>query len=287
MINLKMIAPEVPNVPWQERPEGILNAPVWRYTENPIIGRNPIRGVSRIFNSAVMPYKDEFIGVFRGEQNDGIPHIYLGRSKDAIHWDFDEEKIPFVDEDGNPAMPVYAYDPRLVKVEDTYYIIWCQDFYGASIGLAKTTDFKTFTRLESPFIPFNRNAVLFPRKIGGKFMMLSRPSDSGHTPFGDIFVSESPDMTYWGKHRHVMSRGNNWCEALKIGGGAAPIETSEGWLLFYHGVCLTCNGYVYSIGGAILDSDNPSIVKYRCKNILLTPEEWYEERGFVPNVCFP
>lgn len=287
MSNLKMIAPPVPNMPWQERPEGIVNAPVWRYSENPIIGRNPIKGVARIFNSAVMPYKDAFIGVFRGEQTDGIPHIYLGRSEDGIHWQFDEEKIPFIDEDGNPAMPIYAYDPRLVKVEDTYYIIWCQDFYGASIGLAKTTDFKTFIRLESPFIPFNRNAVLFPRKINGKYMMLSRPSDSGHTPFGDIFISESPDMIYWGRHRHVMSRGSNWWESLKIGGGAAPIETSEGWLMFYHGVCLTCNGYVYSIGGAILDIDNPSIVKYRCKNIILTPEEWYEERGFVPNVCFP
>ncbi len=51
-------------------------------------------------------------------------------------------------------MPIYAYDPRLVKVEDTYYIIWCQDFYGAAIGMAKTTDFKTFTRIENPFLPF-------------------------------------------------------------------------------------------------------------------------------------
>lgn len=287
MSNLKMIAPPLTNIPWQDRPEGIMNAPVWRYSENPIIGRNPLKGVARIFNSAVMPYKDSFIGVFRGEQTDGVPHVYLGRSKDAINWEFDEERIPFVDEDGNPAMPAYAYDPRLVKVEDTYYIIWCQDFYGASIGMAKTTDFETFTRLESPFIPFNRNAVLFPRKINDKYMMLSRPSDSGHTPFGDIFVSESPDMVYWGRHRHVMSRGNNWWESLKIGGGAAPIETSEGWLMFYHGVSGTCNGYVYSVGGAILDIDNPSIVKYRCKDFLLTPAEWYEERGFVPNVCFP
>ena len=287
MSNLKMIAPPLPNVPWQDRPEGIKDAPVWRYTKNPIVGRNPLKGVARIFNSAVMPYKDSFVGVFRGEQTDGIPHVYLGRSKDAIHWEFDEERIPFVDEDGNSAMPSYAYDPRLVKVEDTYYIIWCQDFYGATIGMAKTTDFKTFTRLESPFIPFNRNAVLFPRKINDKFMMLSRPSDSGHTPFGDIFVSESPDMVYWGRHRHVMSSGNNWWESVKIGGGAAPIETSEGWLMFYHGVSGTCNGFVYSIGGAILDLDNPSIVKYRCKDFLLTPEEWYEERGFVPNVCFP
>ena len=118
-------------------------------------------------------------------------------------------------------------------------------------------------------------------------MLLSRPSDSGHTPFGDIFISESPDMTYWGKHRHVMSRGNEWWESLKIGGGAAPIETSEGWLLFYHGVSGTCNGYVYSIGGAILDINEPSKVLYRCTNFLLTPEEDYEERGFVPNVTFP
>lgn len=278
---------DLPNIPWQEKPEGLSGAPIWRHSDNPIINRNPVEGVARIFNSAVIPYEGKFIGVFRGEQTDGIPYIYLGHSEDAIHWTFDKEKIPFEDENGNPFMPKYAYDPRLVKVEDTYYIMWCTDFYGASIGMAKTKDFKKFVRIENPFIPYNRNAVLFPRKVNGNFMMLSRPSDSGHTPFGDIFLSESPDMTYWGKHRHVMSQGSNWWESVKIGGGAAPIETSEGWLLFYHGVSGTCNGFVYSIGGAILDIDNPSIVKYRCKNYLITPEEWYEERGFVPNVCFP
>ncbi len=287
MTKVKMISPPVPNVPWQEKPEGLKGAPIWRYSENPIIDRNPVEGVARIFNSAVMPYEDKFVGVFRGEQTNGIPYIYLGWSQDAIHWEFEPEKIPFVDEDGKPFMPYYAYDPRLVKVEDAYYIIWCQDFYGASIGVAKTTDFKHFVRIENPFIPFNRNAVLFPRRINGKYMMLSRPSDSGHTPFGDIFLSESPDMTYWGKHRHVMGRNGNWWESVKIGGGAAPIETSEGWLLFYHGVSGTCNGFVYSIGGAILDINEPSRVLYRCENFLLTPEKWYEERGFVPNVVFP
>ena len=287
MSKYRMLAPAVPNVPWQEKPADLKGAPIWRYSETPIIGRNPVEGVARIFNSAVVPYEGKFIGVFRGEQTNGIPYIYLGRSEDAIHWEFDKEKIPFVDENGEPFMPVYAYDPRLVKVEDTYYIIWCQDFYGAAIGMAKTTDFKRFVRIENPFLPFNRNAVLFPRKVNGNFMMLSRPSDSGHTPFGDIFISESPDLVYWGRHRHVMGKNPEWWESLKIGGGAAPIETSEGWLLFYHGVSGTCNGYVYSIGGAILDINEPSKVLYRCENFLLTPEEWYEERGFVPNVCFP
>lgn len=288
MSNVKIIGPNVPNMPWQERPaDNQTGLPLWRYNENPIIGRNPALGVARIFNSAVMPYEDGFIGVFRGEQTNGVPYIYLGKSEDAIHWNFEENKIPFKDENGNDFMPIYAYDPRLVKVEDTYYIIWCQDFYGAAIGMAKTQDFKTFTRIENPFLPFNRNAVLFPRKIDGKFKLLSRPSDSGHTPFGDIFISESKDLEYWGKHRHVMGRGTAWWESVKIGGGAAPIETSEGWLLFYHGVSGTCNGLVYSIGGAILDIDEPSKVKYRCETFLLTPEEWYEERGFVPNVTFP
>lgn len=286
MSNVKLFCDALPGIPWQDRPAGC-TMPLWRYTENPIIRRNPLPGVARIFNSAVVPYQGAYIGVFRGEQTNGIPYIYLGRSDDGIHWHYDADKIPFVNGAGAPFMPPYAYDPRLVKVEDAYYIIWCQDFYGASIGIAKTTDFQTFTRLENPFIPFNRNAVLFPRRVNGLYTLLSRPSDSGHTPFGDIFLSQSPDMEFWGRHRHVMGKSGHWWENLKIGGGAAPIETSEGWLLFYHGVTGTCNGYVYSIGGAILDREEPSRVLYRCATYLLTPEADYEERGFVPNVCFP
>ncbi len=278
----------LPQMPWQDRPAGDTHdTPVWRYSDNPITKRNPVPGVARIFNSSAAVWGDGFIAVFRGEQVNGIPAIFKGTSRDGIHWDIDPEPVPFRDEKGEPLMPRYAYDPRLVKVEDAYYIMWCQDFYGASIGFAVTKDFEHFTRLENPFIPFNRNAVLFPRKVNGLYQMLSRPSDSGHTPFGDIFLSQSPDLTFWGKHRHVMSKGSKWWESVKIGSGAAPIETSEGWLLFYHGASSTCSGFVYSFGAAILDIDEPSRVKYRCANFLLTPEEWYEERGFVPSVCFP
>ena len=290
MSEVKMIGDAVKNMPWQEGPAEFSGAPVWRYSENPIIGRNPVKEVARIFNSAVMPYGDEFIGVFRGEQTNGIPYIYLGRSKDAIHWNFEENKIDFVDEEGKPFMPRYAYDPRLVKVEDTYYIIWCQDFYGAAIGMAKTTDFKTFTRIENPFLPFNRNAVLFPRKINGNFMLLSRPSDSGHTPFGDIFVSFSKDMEFWGRHRHVMSPipgdESAW-QCTKVGPGPIPIKTDEGWLLIYHGVITTCNGFVYRMGAALLDLEQPWKVLARSKEYVLAPHEYYECVGDVPNVVFP
>ncbi|MCD7803660.1 MAG: glycoside hydrolase family 130 protein [Oscillospiraceae bacterium] len=288
MDKVKIINGEnLPNIPWQDKPENY-NLPVWRYTENPIIGRNPIEGIARIFNSSVVTYGGRFVGVFRAESINGVPFLYLGYSDDAIHWEFENDRINFVDEEGKPFMPAYMYDPRLLKIEDTFYMIWCQDGYGATLGIAKTPDFKTFTRIENPFLPFNRNGVLFPRKINGKYMLLSRPSDSGHTPFGDIFLSESYDMEYWGHHRHVMGISyNNWWEGTKIGAGAVPIETSEGWLLIYHGVANTCNGFIYSIGGAILDIDEPSKVIHRCSTYLLTPEEWYEERGFVPNVAFP
>ncbi len=118
--------------------------------------------------------------------------------------------------------------------------------------------------------------------------MLSRPSDSGHTPFGDIVLSYSHDLTFGGKHRHVMaSGGKNWWQATKIGAGPVPIETREGWLLLYHGVTTTCNGFVYSMGAALLDLDDPSKVLYRTREYILTPEKQYENVGFVPNVVFP
>lgn len=287
MSKIKIIGESLKNMPWQDRPTGSDDI-VWRHTGNPIINWNPTRKSARIFNSAVVPYGDEFIGVFRADHKNGRPQLHMGYSKDALTWNIEDEEIHWKDELGNDYQPGYAYDPRLVKIEDTYYIIWCTDFGGASLGIGMTKDFRSFVRLENPFIPFNRNGVLFPRKINGKYMLLSRPSDSGHTPFGDIFISESPDMQYWGKHRKVMSKGGSgWWQGTKIGTGPIPIETTEGWLLFYHGVSGTCNGFVYSMGAALLDKDNPSKVLYRTRDYILTPEMPYETTGFVPNVAFP
>jgi len=284
---IKMSGEALPNIPWQDRPDGCTNV-LWRHSDNPIIDWNPTPKCARAFNSAVVPYNGEFIGVFRADHKHGKPQLHVGYSKDALHWEIDDEEIHWVDESGVPYQPNYSYDPRVVLIEDTYYIIWCAEFGGASLAVGTTKDFKHFVRIENPFIPFNRNGVFFPRKIGGKYMMLSRPSDSGHTPFGDIFLSESPDMVYWGRHRRVMTRGGaGWWQSVKIGGGAVPIETSEGWLMFYHGVSGTCNGFVYSFGAVLLDIDSPSKVLYRTRDYLLTPEKTYETTGFVPNVAFP
>jgi beta-1,4-mannooligosaccharide/beta-1,4-mannosyl-N-acetylglucosamine phosphorylase len=287
MSNVSIVGNALPHIPWEDKPKGS-TAVLWRYSANPIIGWNPTPSTARIYNSAVVPFEGGFAGVFRADHKHGKALLHVGFSPDGITWNIQDEIIAWTDEDGNAYQPNYAYDPRVVKIDDTYYIIWCVDFGGAALGLGMTKDFKTFVRLENPVTPFNRNGVLFPRKVNGKYLLLTRPSDSGHTPFGDIFLSESPDLVYWGKHRRVMTRGGSgWWQGTKIGAGPIPLETSEGWLLFYHGVLTSCNGYVYSIGAALLDLEQPSKVLYRCRDYLLTPEYPYETTGFVPNVCFP
>jgi beta-1,4-mannooligosaccharide/beta-1,4-mannosyl-N-acetylglucosamine phosphorylase len=282
-----IIGDPLPNIPWQDKPKGSSEV-MWRYDRNPVIDRNAIKSGGRIFNSATIPYKGEFIGVFRADHKNGYPGLHLGTSKNAIDWDIDDDTIKFQKENGSPADPiVYAYDPRLVKIEDSYYITWCNYFYGPTIGIARTKDFKTFTQLENAFLPFNRNGVLFPRKIQDEYVLLNRPSDNGHTPFGDIYLSHSKDLTYWGKHRRVMATTHYWWKNVKLGPGPIPIETTEGWLMIYHGVCQSCSGFIYSIGGAMLDIDEPYKVIADCENYLLTPEAPYEVTGFVPNVTFP
>ena len=285
----KIIGNALPNIPWQDPPE-TLRTPLWRFDGNPIIGRDGNKRSNSVFNSAVVPYKDGFAGVFRCDSLSISMDLFAGFSKDGIHWTIDDEPIHIVGDDPEITKREYRYDARVCLMEGKYYVSWCNGYHGPTIGIAWTEDFRTFHQLENAFLPYNRNGVMFPRKIGGKFAMLSRPSDTGHTPFGDIFYSESPDLCYWGRHRHVMSPAafevSAW-QCMKIGAGPVPIETSEGWLLFYHGVLRSCNGYVYAFGSALLDLEEPWKVTARSGPYLISPREPYECMGDVPNVTFP
>ena len=282
-VNMKPL----PNMPWEDCPKGF-EGPIWRYSGNPVIKRNPNKVVSRAFNSALVPFNGEYIGVFRGDGIDDVAHLYVGHSKDGVNIEIEEKRIVFVDKDGKTLKETgYQYDPRVIELEGKYYVVFCDEMGGPTITIAETEDFKKFIKYPTTFLPCNRNGVLFPRKINGKYYMLSRPSDTGHTKFGDIYISESKDLEYWGNHKRVAEAGYEWWCGTKIGAGPVPIETDEGWLVFIHGVIGTCNGFVYSIGAIILEKDNPSVVKYRCTNYLMTPEMNYEVNGFVPNVAFP
>jgi len=280
-----IVGEALPNIPWEEKPAGCQDV-VWRSRRNPIIPRDLIPTSNSILNSAVVPFGDEFAGVFRCDSKCRQLRIHSGRSIDAIHWKIEPEPIQFITDEPELKRFEAAYDPRVCRIDDKYYVIWCNGYHGPTIGLAWTKDFKTFHQMENALLPYNRNGVLFPRKINGRYALLSRPSDTRHTSFGDIFLSESPDLTYWGRHRFVMGTRPGW-QGTKIGPGPVPIETTEGWLMFYHGVLTSCNGYVYSFGAALLDLDEPWKVRYRCAPYLLSPQRDYECVGDVPNVVFP
>lgn len=275
--------------PWQERPEGCTDV-VWRYSENPVVDRYATSVSNSIFNSAVVPFGDGYAGVFRCDNKAVQMNIYVGFSPDGINWEISDTPIEFLPGNTDMIRSDYKYDPRVTWIEDRWWITWCNGCDGPTIGIGYTFDFKTFYQCENAFLPFNRNGVLFPQKIGGRYAMVSRPSDNGHTPFGDIFISYSPDMKYWGEHRCVMKiapfEDSAW-QCTKIGAGSVPILTEEGWLMFYHGVINTCRGYRYSMGAVLLDAENPEKVLFRSKHYLLAPAAPYELAGDVPDVVFP
>ena len=282
----KIIGASLPNIPWQDKPQGCSDV-LWRYSNNPIVQRNAIPCSNSIFNSAVVPFKGEFAGVFRVDDKRREMRIHSAFSKDGFNWNIDHEPWVLLNERAKEVGPfIYGYDPRCCQIDGEYIVTWCNCYHGPTIGVAKTEDFRTYYQLENAFLPFNRNGVMFPEKINGNYAMLSRPSDNGHTPFGDIFYSESPDLCYWGKHRHVMGTRGSW-QSTKVGAGPIPIKTDEGWLLFYHGVLTSCNGFVYHFGAALLDLDQPWKVIYRTEPYLLSPQMPYEQIGDVPNVTFP
>jgi beta-1,4-mannooligosaccharide/beta-1,4-mannosyl-N-acetylglucosamine phosphorylase len=277
-------------IPWEERPAGSTGV-FWRSSRNPIIGREQVPRANSVFNSAVVPFQDGYAGVFRVDDTCRTMTIHSGRSADGVSWDIEPEPILFEPADARVSEAEspfeHAYDPRVTWLEDRYYVTWCNGYHGPTIGLGYTHDFETFHQLENAFLPFNRNGVLFPCRIGESYAMLSRPSDGGHTPFGDIFYSASPDLVHWGRHRHVMGPLPLTWQSTKVGAGPTPIETPDGWLVLYHGVLTSCNGFVYSMGVALLDLEQPWRVIARSRDYLLSPQVDYEQVGDVPNVVFP
>ncbi len=289
-------------LPWEDRPAGDNKSVLWRYSSNPVVPRDATPTSNSVFNSAVVRFKDRFAGVFRVDNTCVQMRLHAASSRDGIAWSVAPEPIVWQRPVGAEAHllqgdPIsdYGYDPRVVKMEDDpaddrFFVVWCNGNHGPCIGLGFTRDFETFYQIEAPLMPCNRNGVLLPRKIGGRYALLSRPSDNGHTKFGDIWVSFSPDLIHWGSHRFVMAPTpfelSAW-QCTKIGAGCVPIHSVHGWLLFYHGVITTCSGCRYAIGAAILDPQNPTKVLHRTQAFLLTPHPEYERSGDVPIVCLP
>jgi predicted GH43/DUF377 family glycosyl hydrolase len=131
--------------------------------------------------------------------------------------------------------------------------------------------------------PGNKDGILFPKKINGKYVRFDRPIGKGQ---GSIWVSYSPDLIHWGESEVVVTPRKGYWDDFRVGASVPPIETSEGWLEIYHGVKKTSAGPIYRIGVVLLDLDDPAKIIKRGEAPILSPRELYERIGDIPNVCF-
>lgn len=209
-----------------------------------------------------------------------MSHIRLARSRDGVNFTVEEKPFIYpIDE----SQKYGVEDARVTYIDGRYYLNYTAVSEGSwATALAVTDDFKSFESKGLIFHPENKDVAIFPEKVRGKYIALHRPNNSG---FGkpSIWYSESPDLLHWGNHKLIVRPRDNKWESQKIGGGAPPLKTSEGWLIIYHG---KSTDSVYSLFCLLLDLDEPSKVIRRASTPLLTPTEPYETKGFFPNVVF-
>ena len=274
-----------------------------RYKNNPILAADDVPyDSSLVFNAGITKYQGKYVMVFRNdyysEEKSRVTKINLGLaySDDGVNWDVQPD--PCFELEGEDI--VWAYDPRLTVIDDRCYMCFAVDtHHGIRGGIAVTDDFKDFEVL-SLSVPDNRNMVLFPKKLNGKYLRLERPFpvySRGEDRF-DIWLSDSPDLKYWGNSKLVLGVEDIDFSNNKIGPGAPPVKTEAGWLTTFHAVDLDPekgkNGWQdiwqkrYTAGIMLLDLDNPSKVIGLSEKPLLAPEVSYEvEGGYRNDVIFP
>ncbi|HSD06336.1 pesticidal protein Cry7Aa [Flavobacterium sp.] len=222
-------------------------------------------------------------------------------------------------------------DPRIVKIEDLYYLTYtAYDGINALGALATSEDLVNFKKvgvivpqleyeefdeladstdlLDEKYYRYNqhnniiekqgtkimlwdKDVIFFPRKINGKFCFLHRIKPEIQIVTGVESLEELTEE-FWKKY--LLNFNNNVLfsptlehEMSYIGGGCPPIETEAGWLIIYHGVHVSVKNYIYSACAALFDIDNPQIEIARLPYPLFVPEEIWELKGDVNNVCFP
>jgi predicted GH43/DUF377 family glycosyl hydrolase len=178
-------------------------------------------------------------------------------------------------------------DPRIVKLNKDYLMSYVSVSRknGISSSIAVSRDLLNWKKKGIAFSHQNKDVVLFPEKINGQYVALTRPVGNFNFSKPSIGISYSKDLEYWGKERLLFSpRKNSW-EEDRIGAGCPPIKTPRGWLLIYHGV----KNKVYSAGAVLLDLKNPSQVMAQSPKSkpLFYPRQNYEKQGFIHNVVFP
>jgi predicted GH43/DUF377 family glycosyl hydrolase len=263
-----------------------------RAEENPILTASdwPYQ-VNSVFNPGVTRLADgQTLLLARVEDRTGISHLTAARSEDGItNWQIDPQPTFAPDPKNYPDEEWGVEDARIVYLAELEQYAVTYTAYSARgplVSLALTRDFKTFERRGMIMQPDDKDAALFPQRIGGKWALLHRPVMPGSS--ADIYISFTTDLRHWGDRTLALpSRRGNWWDANKIGLCSPPIETSEGWLMIYHGVRTTGAGVIYRVGLALLDLEDPTRLIRRGDEWVMSPREPYEVIGDVGYVVFP
>ncbi len=258
-----------------------------RWVRNPIITLEDIPfPCNTVFNSAVTKFGDEYIMLLRVEDRQGHSVVLKAHSGDGYHFVVDKTPCLFPSE----KEPFKTYeargveDPRIMQVEGVYYVMYtAYSQYGPRIALAKTEDFEEYKRVALVSAPGNKDGVLFPEKINGKYARLDRPITNG---IGNIWISFSDDLVYWGGSKLIAEIRRDYWDSFRIGASVPPIKTDQGWLEIYHGVKMTDSGPIYRLGAFLLDYEDVSKMLGRSDIPILSPREPYERIGDVNNVVF-
>ena len=270
-----------------------------RHTRNPILTRADIPDVpprltdaTSVFNPGAAKAGDRYHLMLRVQARSRETHLMVADSPDGVHFRVRPEIVELRGLERVPGRVYHVYDARITPLEGTHSIMVALDMDGScQLGLARTDDFRSFDFLGIASNEDIRNGVLFPEKIGGRYLRLDRPNkarlEGGPTSGSTIWLSASDDLLRWTPVAPVASGRFHYWDEL-IGSGPPPIKTREGWLHVYHGVATHfASANIYQAGVMLLDLCDPSRVLGRCPANILEPRETYELAGQVPNVVFP
>ncbi len=278
---------------------------ITRHPQNPLLTQAEVPYESTlVFNAGVAKYQGRYVMVFRNDVfQEGANYTNLGLafSDDGIGWEVEKKPCLTREQFGDDEV-WRAYDPRLTVIEGRVAMCFAVDTrHGLRGGVAFTDDFERW-EVQSLSVPDNRNMVLFPEQVGGKYARLERPFpvySRGHKDRFDMWFSDSPDLLYWGNSRLVLGVEDLPFANDKIGPGAPPVKTERGWLTAIHTVdrddSRGKNGWGdakwpkrYCAGLALLDLAEPWKVVGLSTEPLIAPEAPYEtEGGYRNDVIFP
>jgi len=262
-----------------------------RHSANPIITveQLPYRANS-VFNPGAGQVDGETLLLVRVEDLRGISHLHVARSKDgATDWRFDAAPLIRPEPETRPEEIWGCEDARLTwlpELESWAIAYTAYSQRGPLVSLALSENFTDVRKLGPVTPPEDKDAALFPQRIGDRWAMIHRPSPL--RGFAHMWISYSPDLRHWGDHELLLeARDGAWWDAGKIGLGPPPLETKDGWLVCYHGVHSSASGPIYRVGFALLDLDEPRRVMRRTDEWVLAPTAPYERSGDVNKVVFP